>query len=169
MRKTLTALLTFAALAGAAAPAMADDPNAVTTIQSDAKTIWGKCETAYKPGVNYQYGAWGAYVDGCTIRLQCPTWRSTCHVLPTANISTAGVDYYRPVTLNSRLRAFSSSNALFWFRDKSCSGTGSCSTSDNIWIRGGEWATNQCNGVRQILAGNTARVRCTLDIRIDGF
>jgi hypothetical protein len=167
MRKTLTALLTFAVLAGAAAPAMADDPNAVHTRNADAKTIWGGCKTAYKPGVDYQYGAWGAYLDGCTVKLQCPVYKATCMVLTRGHINTSPY-YGRPVTLNSRVRVFSASNTLYWWRDKSCSGNGSCSTPDTVYIRGGEYASQQCNGVRQVLAGNLGQIHCTLDIRIDG-
>ena len=77
MRKTLATLAAMAAGAAAfgtvASPASADDPNA-TYLQGGttgaSRTL--SCQTKYKPGVLGQYGAWGNYIDGCTVKLDCP-------------------------------------------------------------------------------------------------
>ena len=102
-----------------------------------------------------QYGAWGYFVDGCTVRLTCPT-RLRAASRPESRS-------WQRVTLNSRLRAFSSSGNVIWYRDVSCDNANWCRTEDLVHIRGGQSASVQCNGVRQP-GHNRATVACTLNL-----
>ena len=77
MRRILATLAVMAAgvaaLGTTAGPASADDPN-VTYLQGG--TLGGSqtlsCQTKSKTGVLGQYGAWGYYIDGCTVTFKCP-------------------------------------------------------------------------------------------------
>ena len=165
MRKTIASLLALGALAVGAQPALADDPAATTTTSWNASGVTSTCQTPDKIGVSGQYGAWGYYVDGCTVRLTCPSYLSVCSANANSRIVSAP-DRGQRVTLNSRLRAFSSSGSLFWYRDMSCAGRASCGTADLVYIRGGESASVQCNGVREG-GHNRANVACTLALRYE--
>jgi hypothetical protein len=165
MRKILASLLALGALAVAAQPASADDPAAVTTTSWSASGVTSTCQTPDQVGVYGQYGAWGYYVDGCTVRLACPSYLRVCSANANSRI-VSGPDRGQRVTLNSRLRAFSASGTLFWYRDMSCAGTASCGTVDLVYIRGGESASVQCNGVREG-GHNRANVACTLGLRYE--
>jgi len=165
MRKTIASLLALGALAVAAQPAIADDPAATTTTTGNAFGVTSTCQTPDKVGVFGQYGAWGYYLDGCTVRLTCPSYLSVCSASAASRIVTTP-DRGQRVTLNSRLRAFSSSGYLFWYRDQSCDDRASCSTADLVYIRGGESASVQCNGVREG-GHNRGNVACSLKLRYE--
>jgi hypothetical protein len=163
MRKTLIALGAIAAFAAAAQPAAADDPNATQTTNDYGSGVIASCKTPNKSGVAGQYGAWGHYIDGCTVRLTCPAHLQVCQANAESRI---GTEYYRGqrVTLNSRMRAFSASGNEIWFRDVSCDDTDWCRTEDMVHIRGGQSASVQCNGVRES-GHNRANVTCALDLK----
>ena len=162
MRKTISSLLAVAALAVAAQPAAADDPSATTTTWNYGSGVMSTCETPSRAGVLGQYGAWGYFVDGCTVRLTCPAHLRVCAARAESRIVSEPARGQR-VTLNSRLRAFSSSGNVIWYRDVSCDNANWCRTEDLVHIRGGESASVQCNGVRQP-GHNRATVACTLNL-----
>jgi len=149
MRKLITALLTVAALGAAAQPALADDPAATRQVVQYSWGDWAKCNTPMKAGVDYQYGAWGAYIDGCTTtRIYCP--RASCSISNQSTIDTERLVGHR-VTMNARTRIYGANGALRTFRDMSCSGVDWCITSDpRLYMTYGESVTVQCNGVRQV-------------------
>jgi hypothetical protein len=163
MRKTITSLLALAAFAAAAQPAAADDPAATTTTSYTATGATSTCQTPDKIGVDGQYGAWGYYIDGCTVRLSCPAYLQVCAANADSRIVSSPARGQR-VTLNSRMRVFSSSDYLIWYRDMSCDGTNSCGTADLVHIQGGQSASVQCNGVRQS-GHNRANVACRVELR----
>jgi hypothetical protein len=97
------------------------------------------------------------------VRLTCPSHLSVCAAKAESRIATASYRGQR-VTLNSRMRAFSKgTDQEFWHRDVSCDNTNWCRTEDLVYIRGGESASVQCNGVRAS-GHNTAKVECSLDL-----
>ena len=167
MRKTLSALLAAAALAAVAAqPAAADVPSTVE------KWSWGaRCTTPWQYGV-YAYGAWGLYIDGCTVSWTCPReWRS-CWVYGRSTIETQEATGNR-VTLNQRTRS------PYGHIDGSCDDRSSCTARTDVagpcpacppgqrhWILGGQTASVQCNGVRDDYIPDSqqtlGRVRCML-------
>lgn len=172
MRKTITTVAAVIAalvgFAGAAGTAAADDPGAwnyTTHGYSTPGTIsqGGGCQTPYKPGVFGQYGAWGYYIDGCTtVMLECPAqWR--CEVHDRSYIMT---EHYRGerVTMNSRVRVFSSAGQLLWRTDASCAGIDTCENSQFAYLYGGQKANIQCNGVRQATS-NRASDLCSYRFR----
>jgi hypothetical protein len=163
MRKTISSLLAVAALAVAAQPAAADDPAAATTTSDYGSGVTSTCQTPSRVGVFGQYGAWGYFVDGCTVRLTCPAYLQVCAANAESRIVSEPFRGQR-VTLNSRLRAFSSSGLVIWYRDTSCDNAGSCGTADLVHIRGGQSASVQCNGVRGG-GHNRATVACTLNLK----
>jgi hypothetical protein len=160
MRKSITTLFAVTALAVGAQPAAADDPAATTTARGHVGGVVVSCVTPDRVGVAGAFGAWGHYVDGCTVRRTCVD--QVCSAAGDSQINTEA-NRGHAVTLNSRLRAFSASGNNIWFRDKSCAGTNVCTTFDLVHIRQGQSASVQCNGVRQS-AFNRARVRCTLNL-----
>ncbi len=165
MRKTFIALAAAGSLAGfaaAAGPASADDPNATTTNNDYGRGVIQTCDTPFKSGVAGQYGAWGHYIDGCTVRVTCPSYQSVCAAKAESRIGTQSYRGQR-VTMNSRMRVFSSSGNQIWYRDVSCDNSDWCRTEDLVHIRGGESASVQCNGVRQS-GHNRAKVTCAVDV-----
>ena len=95
-----------------------------------------------------QWGAWGYYVDGCTVRLGCPSTRAWCLAERRTNFGTFRQIGLK-VTQNARLRAFNNAGQVTWFNDGSCSGIDSCATpSARVYIAGGQSASVQCNGVQ---------------------
>jgi len=148
MRKTITALLAAAALAAVAAqPASADAPSTVTT-----STYSAACKTIWQYGVTFQYGAWGNYIDGCTVSWKCPPEWGYCEVYGRSTIETQEATGNR-VTLNQRTRS------PWGHIDGSCSGSNRCTAWSMVpgpcpacapmsFIRAGETASVQCNGVR---------------------
>src|SRR3712207_1244044 len=111
MRKLLTAVAALAALAIAAPPAIADDPGAAEWSHYGTNTLLRGCNTPARAGVQGQYGAWGHFIDGCTVRTWCPDYATRCRVTGEAWIGTSSWIGHR-VTLNSRLRRFYRSGAL---------------------------------------------------------
>ena len=165
MRKTITMLLTLGALAAGAQPALADNPAATTTNWDYGNGVIQTCKTPDVQGVRGAFGAWGFYVDGCTVRLTCPSHLTVCAAKAETRIGLADYRGER-VTMNSRLRAFSNgTNQEFWHRDVSCDNTDWCRTEDLVNIRGGESASVQCNGVRAPAhIHNNAHVECSLNL-----
>jgi hypothetical protein len=164
MRKTIAMLFALAGLAASAQPALADNPAATTTNWDYGNGVVSSCTTPDARGDFGAFGAWGFYIDGCTVRLTCPAHLSVCAAKAESRINTR-INRGQRVTLNSRMRAFSrGTEQEFWHRDVSCDKTDWCSTEDLVYIRGGESASVQCNGVRES-ADNRAMVDCTLDLR----
>jgi hypothetical protein len=157
MRKLAALAATAAATLAAAGSAAADVPNATVQTFPSATRIYQVCDTPYSYGVPFQYGAWGDYVDGCTVRLTCPaTVRRACGVVSDASFSALVFSRYSKVTQNARLRVFpdATSNTPLWWRDRSCSGTDSyCESTDTAHIARGQSASTQCNGVREHYLG----------------
>jgi hypothetical protein len=183
MRKTIATLVavaaTVAAFGTAAGPAAADDPNAThTSAQSFFDLLpMQVCATPNKRGVLGQYGASGYYIDGCTTyAMTCPSVSPFSHHRPVNfcratmnNLIQTSIVRGDGVTMNARIRRFSSSGQVIGWLDKSCSGANSCTTEGSIDILPGESVTTQCNGVRAALIGerfgtlpaNSAMVQCT--------
>lgn len=168
MRKTITIMLAAAALFGLGAqPAAADDPYAKYETETDGVSARvgsftsQECRTPNRTGVWGQYGAWGNYVDGCTVSRRCE--RDYCRV----TAATGGL--YSPwsdkqysnskKTCNVRMRVFDSNGSFKWHRDASDSVTGvyawGCrADAGYAYLRRGETATVQGNGVRDDLWGS---------------
>jgi hypothetical protein len=169
MRKLAALLVTAAAFGVAAQTASADVPNPqYSTINYGPSKLF-TCYTPATNGVFGQYGAWGDYIDGCTVRLSCPTTSAHCTVWEGADIST----YPGPaaaVTQNARIRIINSfTNAVIGWRDHSCSGTRGCTNLDSVRIVGGQAASVQCNGVRQHFAGAPlASNHCSIRMDYEG-
>jgi hypothetical protein len=166
MRKIAVLLFTVSALAAAAQPAAADVPATYTySTQGSVRTY--TCVTPYTGGVFGQFGAWGDYIDGCTVRLYCPSTSYTCTASEETSIATKAYRGER-VTQNARLRVFNSSGTLVWWRDRSCADIDFCVNRDAVRIWGGESASVQCNGVRQHTANNTANNWCAVSMNVAG-
>ena len=155
---------TFAVLAATAATALAaagtasaDVPNAKVQTFPSSTQIYQVCDTPYSYGVPFAYGAWGDFVDGCTVRLTCPSANPRpCRVSSDAEFTALVYGRYSKVTQNARLRVFANASATTtnWWRDRSCSGDDSyCESSDSTTINPGQAASTQCNGVREHYAG----------------
>jgi len=158
MRKTISAVLAVAAMAGGAQPAIAapgDNPNArfETHPEDEGGGTTQYCFTPRTLGKKGQYGAWGNYIAGCTVRLPCPASATACAVEGGALISTRS----QPVrmSLNQRIRTFRSGRVTR-HEDDSCefARTTTCTTYERgISIAPGEQASLQCNGVRATPTG----------------
>jgi hypothetical protein len=167
-RRHIPALVAAAAvaLAAAAAPAHADDPGATQTRDYggyNEHTEMALCETPWRVGNFGQYGAWGNYIDGCTSRAWCSDYAVRCTVTTTSNI--ASYRYGQYTTLNTRLRRFNRSGALIDWQDASCGGDSTCWKDLTTVIGPGQSVSNQCNGVRQPVAGNYGRIRCRVTVK----
>jgi hypothetical protein len=151
----------LATLAVAASPAAADDPAAVPWSYYGQNNHLTGCTTPAKAGVPGQWGAWGSYVDGCTVRTWCPDYAVRCRVTGEAWISRWDGWTGQRVTLNSRLRRFFRSGALMGWQDASCSGVDYCGPNPPLTatILPGQSVSEQCNGVRATVPGS-ATVRC---------
>jgi hypothetical protein len=165
MPKLAALLVVAAAVVGVAAQtASADVPNPSYYTINYGPSKEFKCVTPLSPGVNGQYGAWGDYIDGCTVRLSCPTTSARCTAWEGTSIDAYGSPAAR-VTQNARIRTINSfTNAVIGWSDRSCSGTASCGISDRALLFGGQSASVQCNGVRQHFIGapwasNTCSIR----------
>jgi len=171
MRKILTIMLAATALAGLAAqPAAADDPQA-TVYNTEGRWGWShqqNCYTPYREGVVGQYGAWGAYHDGCTVKLRC-NYVGGCKVYVGYG-SISRYEYYGDPYLtyyqqscNVRLRVFDRYGALKTYRDGSrstmgvytCEAAADATRADGggMKILEGELVTVQANGVRSTQPG----------------
>jgi hypothetical protein len=166
MRTSLLATVAALMLAGPAHAATApvpagDDPGAVFTSSSAPGVLAASCTTPDKPGVAGQYGAWGSYIAGCTVRLTCPSTVHGCTATNHSSIATAA-PRGRRVTLNARTRVFDGS-VVAWYRDVSCAGVDTCAVDDGaIGVGRGQATTVQCNGVRQTVIFEAAHVTCTI-------
>jgi hypothetical protein len=151
MRKIVAMLTAVAALAAVGAQtAAADAPSTVET-EYIGDAIWTTCTTEWQYGAYGAYGAWGDYIDGCTVTFECP-WRY-CHIYGRSSIATQELTGNR-VTLNQRIRS------PYAFVDASCAGRDACAAEAYVaglcpacsrisdFIRYGETASVQCNGVR---------------------
>jgi hypothetical protein len=154
LRKLAALVVTAVATLGiAASTASADVTNAQYSVVNYGPKKLFTCTTPLSNGVFGQYGAWGDYMDGCTVRLSCPSGTPRCTAWEGTSISAYGSPAPR-VTQNARLRVINSfTNQVVWFRDRSCSGVTSCGNSDAITLVGGQAASVQCNGVREHFAG----------------
>lgn len=174
---TATAAVVAGLAAGGATagPAAADVPNAtVTSIGTPGQTYGLKCQTPYSAGVLGQYGAWGHYIDGCTVKVYCRNannwWQGRCTARSTTTITMRHWTGDR-VTMNARLRELSPTGvgyeyAVIGWSDRSCSGYNTCTTTDVREIPVVNGATVQCNGVREYnpWAANGASVSCALEL-----
>jgi len=75
MRKIAALMFAVFALAVAAQPAAADTTAYISSSSPSPGVQKAACSAAWQVGVPGQYGAWGAYIDGCTVALACP-WSS---------------------------------------------------------------------------------------------
>jgi surface antigen len=153
-----------AALGATAGPASADDPN-VTYNSYEVLGVSDSlgCTTTYKFGGFHQYGAWGNFIDGCTVTLTCPVMEGIavqrCDVNSYSSIRT----YYlrgERVTMNARLRRFEAGGHLYSWSDRNCASNDQCEVNDSSVIAPGQSASVQCNGVRAATAGNWAQDHC---------
>jgi hypothetical protein len=181
MRKTIATLAAVvagvAAFGSTADPAAADVPNPIYSssmpLMSGAGhpypsgvTTWKQCQTPQSRGVLGQYGAWGYYIDGCTVKEHCNRYnRNGCLVRSYTSINLATYRGDR-VTQNARLRTFNSDGYVFGWSDRSCAGSNTCSTGDYRYLSAGQAASIQCNGVREAMpidnsASNTCRIEMT--------
>ena len=166
--KVLAALVVGAAVAAGPSPALADDPSAYHVTEYGGygeHNVTSRCETPWRAGVPGQYGAWGNYVDGCTARAWCSDYAVRCTVTAVSNI--ASYQYGQSTTLNMRLRRYNRSGSLIGWTDASCAGDSTCWKELTSVIGPGQSASNQCNGVRQPVAGNYARIRCRVTVRFE--
>ena len=181
MRKTIATLAAVvagvAAFGSTAGPAAADVPDPIYTSYRpplmggaglpypSGYATWKQCQTPQSQGALGQYGAWGYYIDGCTVKETCSRFNSKgCLVRSYTNISLTTHRGDR-VTQNARLRAFNSSDQVFGWSDKSCAGSNTCSTADYRYLSAGQAASIQCNGVRDALfAGNSASNTCRVEM-----
>src|SRR3954454_24453870 len=167
MRKTLATLAAVAAAAAAfgtvASPASADDPNPTPSWQQQpgVSETYG-CFTMYKSGVYGQYGAWGNFIDGCTVSLRCPADVQRCDV----NADSFIENYYHRnerVTMNQVTWRYDAGAHYYARSDRSCNGYyDRCDVHDTSVIAAGQYATVRCNGVRAATSGNQAMDRCGL-------
>jgi uncharacterized protein YkwD len=152
--------LAIASLVVAAPSALADAPSTPGGDNygfGEVKT----CTTSYQAGNLGQYGAWGNYVDGCTVKVRC-YFREGCAV---GGHSTIQDETFggRRVTLNSRLRILDSSGTTTQRRwDQSCDSRDFCIAGHrDAALASGSVASVQCNGVHEPSAGN-ARITCLI-------
>lgn len=173
---TLAAIAAGAATIGAtAAPASADVPNPT---YSNGGTLGASrtyaCRTGYTFGVNGKYGAWGEFIDGCTVRLTCPVSQfKTNDVIGCAVSGYSFIDTYfqrgQQVTMNARTRRYERGGHLYAWKDGSCSALNRCTVNDNgSVIAAGQSASVQCNGVRAVTS-NYAQDYCRVGLSYRTF
>jgi hypothetical protein len=164
VRKILAILVAAMALAAIPAVASADVSNATYTFDHSAGTDSGvTCTTPWTAGVDAP--PYGLYVDGCTARINCPTYARSCNVYATGNIAEAWSGTYD--TMNMRIRAFAPNGTVTSFLDTSCGpGFNGCTTAKlSRYLSPGSYATVQCNGVRKRTdKAGLARDRCHIEL-----
>jgi hypothetical protein len=169
MRKLAAMLAVAATILATAGAARADVANPMTGGWDTATQSWRSCTTPGSLGAPFAYGAWGDYIDGCTVRLTCPRSNArACGVSMNAYIvSNVGSTGRRgKVTQNARLTGYSPLSTRVWWQDRSCAGdNGFCQNSYATTIQPGETGTVQCNGVREHFAG-AATVGNTCEVRL---
>jgi uncharacterized protein YkwD len=162
-RRIITLVLAIAGLAVGVPSAFADSPSTLT-VESYGFGQARSCTTEYERIALPQYGAWGWYVDGCTVKVKCQ-FREGCAV---GGHSTIQNELRRGgrVTLTSRLRILDSRGRIEQRRfDRSCDSREYCTAGHiNVGLRRGAMASVQCNGVQEP-AQNQARVKCLVFIQ----
>src|SRR4051812_14597616 len=163
MPKKITALLLAFSAFGTAAQSAAADTHADFHVINYGPSKVYTCITDEQVGVQGAFGAWGDYVDGCTVDLFCPPTSTSCVAWEQTSIATESGRGDR-VTQNARIRVINPVTAeVVWFRDHSCAGTDLCENRDSVRLRGGRSASVQCNGVREHSAVfNRGANTCTL-------
>ena len=160
-RRMLAGLLPALAILAAAAPSahadVASTPGGFDLGGGDLKT----CTTGPAGGVQGQNGAWGAFVDGCTVRVRC-SFAEGCTVGGRGVIQDEAFGGRR-VTLNARLRLLDRRGRITQKRwDNSCDGRNFCVAGlVDRYLPKGDVASVQCNGVHEAAAGS-ARVTCLI-------
>lgn len=139
-----------------------DSGTASATVTDRGTEVDGVCATPMWTGQLGAYGAADFFNKGCTITVRCPVAASTCSTAARSTTATG-----RRVTLNSRIHVVSAGGVDFWHRDTSCAGQDTCTASDAVFVRGGESAQVECNGVRADAEPNRARVTCALTVLLD--
>jgi len=178
MRRTLATLAVMAAgavaLGATAGPASADDP--YVTYSNGGTPGYSRtysCATQYKFGGFGQYGAWGNFIDGCTVKLTCPANTGLMDVQRCDVSGYSFIDnyYYRGerVTMNARIRRFEGGGHLYAWSDRSCDYYNRCEVNDSSVIAPGQSASVQCNGVRAATAGNSAKDYCSVKLSYRGL
>jgi hypothetical protein len=169
MRKTIATLAAVvagvAAFGTTAGTASADVAKPIVKTFSTPGVSYGaSCQNFQSFGVFGQYGAWGYFVDGCTVGpLSCPASRG-CLAKMRTSIGLLRSRGDR-VTQNARLRRFTSSGQVFGWSDKSCEGINRCVNEDVGFLAPGQMASVQCNGVYEGLRGVDEAVNgCRLEI-----
>jgi hypothetical protein len=166
-KPTAVAALVVGALAmgTVAGPAAADVPNPIRSSFGTPGVSAGQvCQNVQSFGVKHQYGAWGYYVDGCTVGpLSCPATRGCLAKMHTS----IGLLRHRGdrVTQNARIRRFTWDGQVFGWTDKSCAGINTCTNDDVEFLAPGQKASVQCNGVYEGLYGVDEAVNsCRLEV-----
>jgi len=174
VRKTLAALAAVAAFGTVAATASADDPN--VTYSNGGTPGFShafSCATQYKFGAFGQYGAWGNFIDGCTVKLTCPANTGLMDVQRCDVGDYSFIDNYNHrgerVTMNARIRRFEAGGRVYSWSDRSCDGSDRCEVNDSSVIAPGQSASVQCNGVRAATAGNSAMDHCGVKLSYRGL
>jgi hypothetical protein len=170
MRRIITTLLALAAMIAAGVFAQSASADTTATYQETVTgpgyffgkwwngSAYRSCSTQrqYYAGVWGQYGGWGHFIDGCTAASRrCPVrlcWVNSYATIKSYDSRPANTGR---VTLNGRLRTFRASGAVYWWRDKSCAdpAEGECYQQNEGYIGYNEYASNQCNGVREPVPG----------------
>jgi hypothetical protein len=163
VRKILTILAAVVAVAAVPGVASADVSNPTYTSEYSSGMDAGQtCSTPWQTGSYGAYGAQGFYIDGCTARINCPSYARSCNVYGTGTI---GEWNYSTDSMNARLRMFDSRGSLLGFKDTSCVGYRGCTTprlSGTLGPNG--TATVQCNGVRRTDTVGYAKDTCRVEV-----
>lgn len=155
-RRGLSGILAIAALAagaaGAAPPAAAD-----TTATFSTSTGAARCETVWQYSVLYAWGAWGRYIDGCTVSVRCPYAAGCVFERAFGSLRHYTEQNTQVSTCNSRLQIFTAAGALRYSQDRSVRAYAWCSDTHNDVVLPplayNERATVQSNGVRNDIYG----------------
>ena len=166
-----------AALGATAAPASADVPNPAYSNGGYAGFDRSyACSTLYRFGVNHEYGAWGEFMDGCTVKLTCPFATGLTIAPGDPNdvqgcdvIGNSFIDNYnhvgQRVTMNARTRRYDAGGHLYAYKDGSCDQPDHCEVDDTgSVIAPGQSASVQCNGVRSVTS-NEAEDHCMVTLK----
>ena len=159
MRKLLIALAATVVTAAAAQPALADDPGATPFRYTKNDSDLVGCGTPYRTGARDAYGVYGYFHDGCTARAYCASYARWCKVTAEGHINLATITG-QYMTLNTRLRRFSSSGSLMGWQDGNGANYNSSGVTLTNTLRPNQSGSVQCNGTRRNYFTNTAAVRC---------
>ena len=173
MSKTLVRLAAVAAAAATfgtvASPASADDSGATFSVStSTGVSQTYTCQTPWRFGGYGQYGAWGNFIDGCTVKLSCPSMSGTVPVRKCDVSEYSYIDNYyhrgERVTMNGRIRRYDAGGHSYSWSDRSCDLPDRCSVSDSSVIAAGQSAAVVCNGVRSATSNNWAKDSCSVTL-----